>query len=455
MRRKLFFRKIAVLATIGMFAGCGGNGQEPKPDEPTPEPSGDETLFPANEGEPLPAWTPGTLDIHTLSTGRGECSFFILPDGTSMIIDAAGSLITYDVVAKDPDVSADPLPPRPSVNISSAKAIADYVTHFNPNGKSVDYWLCSHYDTDHMGNFPETYASICPVSAAIGKHPEGGFYLNGINELGTLLDFKKIIDRDYTFPVDRSEEKRFKDYIRFLNWTRTAKGTVYETAEAGHADQLRLNYSPTEFLDFSIRILCASGYYWTSSGQTARFNLPVNTDGTPDLKAINMVSPKENIYSVAIMLKWGSFDMFSGGDLQYNNRGVAPWLDSEAPLCGVVGNVEVMKANHHGNNNANSAELLDRLRPQTLLINTWRDGQPKPGAIKDIVTASPYINIFATGASEAQREKLKSYADRFKSWEGHVVVRVASDGQYKIFVVDATDQNYKVRSIHGAYRSRQ
>ncbi len=453
MKRKLFIHTITWAAIACGLAGCGKHSDSPQSPVTPPEEQPDE-VFPARIGEALPAWTPGTLDIHTISTGRGECSFFILPDGTSMIIDAAGSLITHDVVTKDPDVSAEPLPPRPSINVSSATAIADYVKHFNPNGKTVDYWLCSHFDTDHMGNFPETYAALCPVSASVKKHPDGGFYLSGVNELGTLLDFKKIIDRDYTFPIDRSGEKRFKDYMRFLDWTRKSKGTVYETVQVGHTDQIILNRAPSDYDDFSIRVLCGSGYYWTGTGQSSRFNLPVRGDGTPDLEAINMVSPKENIYSVAIMLRWGAFDMFSGGDLQYNNREVSPWLDAEAPLCTLVGNVEVMKANHHGNNNANSRELLDCLRPQTLLVNTWRDGQPKPGAIKDIVTTCPNVNIFTTGVSEAQRSKLSAYRNNFKSWEGHVAVRVAADGQYKVFVIDDTSLTYKIKSIHGTYRSR-
>jgi hypothetical protein len=39
-------------------------------------------------GEALPPWEPGLLDIHEISTGRGSSSFFILPDGTTMIYDA-------------------------------------------------------------------------------------------------------------------------------------------------------------------------------------------------------------------------------------------------------------------------------------------------------------------------------------------------------------------------------
>ncbi len=39
-------------------------------------------------GEPLPAWTPGTLDIHQINTGRGDAALLVFPDGTSLLIDA-------------------------------------------------------------------------------------------------------------------------------------------------------------------------------------------------------------------------------------------------------------------------------------------------------------------------------------------------------------------------------
>lgn len=41
-----------------------------------------------NVGEKLPEWTLGTMDIHEISTGRGSSTFFILPDGTTMLYDA-------------------------------------------------------------------------------------------------------------------------------------------------------------------------------------------------------------------------------------------------------------------------------------------------------------------------------------------------------------------------------
>ena len=35
-------------------------------------------------GTPLPPWQEGCLDIHAINSGRGECTFFILPDGTTL-----------------------------------------------------------------------------------------------------------------------------------------------------------------------------------------------------------------------------------------------------------------------------------------------------------------------------------------------------------------------------------
>ena len=68
--------------------------------------------------------------------------------------------------------------------------------------------------------------------------------------------------------------------------------------------------------------------------------------------------------------------------------------------------------------------------------------------------ASPLINIFATGVAQESRKAVAEYADRFKAWEGHIVLRVAQDGQYKIFCLDDTNEQYKVKGIFGTYQSK-
>ena len=42
----------------------------------------------AEKGKPLPAWQEGYLDLHHINTGRGNCAYYIFPDGTTMLFDA-------------------------------------------------------------------------------------------------------------------------------------------------------------------------------------------------------------------------------------------------------------------------------------------------------------------------------------------------------------------------------
>jgi hypothetical protein len=51
----------------------------------------------------LPAWKPGVLEIHQIATNRGNSTFLILPDGTTMMVDAGA------IYGTTPYLS-DPLP---------------------------------------------------------------------------------------------------------------------------------------------------------------------------------------------------------------------------------------------------------------------------------------------------------------------------------------------------------
>src|SRR5579859_6090062 len=62
----------------------------------------------AQTGQPLPPWTPGTLDIHQISTGRGNAAFFILPDGTTLLVDAGAAGDGLAETNPHPDASKSP-----------------------------------------------------------------------------------------------------------------------------------------------------------------------------------------------------------------------------------------------------------------------------------------------------------------------------------------------------------
>ena len=67
------------------------------------------SLLSQTVGESFPPWSPGALDIHHISTGRGNSTLLVLPDGTTLLVDAGanrGSSIRY--VAPRPDASRTP-----------------------------------------------------------------------------------------------------------------------------------------------------------------------------------------------------------------------------------------------------------------------------------------------------------------------------------------------------------
>lgn len=393
-------------------------------------------------GEPMPLWQKGTVEVHSISTGRGESNFYIFPDGTSMLVDAAGTLLTQEMADRDGEGGVTPA--RPSWDIPSARVIADYVKHFNPQHENLDYLLVTHFHGDHLGEVADKY----PEWTNMEKHASGKFYMNGTPGVGSLLNVAKVIDRDYTVPVNQGTTDRVKEYQRYLRWTIDNRGTKWETVKVGHDDQLVMKYNPAAYPDFKIRVLCASGYAWTGEGTNTRRTVPLTQ------AELNANAPDENIYSIAFNLDYGKFNLFAGGDLQYQNPGGNyAWQDAEAGILDVVKPVEVMKAGHHGSSNSNSAELLARLNPRTVWVNPGRSEQPGIPAMRRFVAQNPNLDIFCTGMHEASKAPLAEVASNFKCWEGHVVFRVKPDGTYFVYVLDDTDQRYVVKAIYGPYLS--
>lgn len=83
-------------------------------------------------GKALPRWREGMLDLHHINTGRGDAAFYILPDGTTFLLDA-GEMPPMD--------SPRRTPPHPDGSKLAHEWIAIYVKKFMPpisNGQ-IDY----------------------------------------------------------------------------------------------------------------------------------------------------------------------------------------------------------------------------------------------------------------------------------------------------------------------------
>lgn len=386
-------------------------------------------------GKTLPAWQNGYLDIHAINTGRGESTLCIFPDGTTMLVDAAGSLIS-------PANAIPPPPQKPNDSTSPGLAITNYANHFikSASGK-LNYLMMSHFDPDHMGT----------IDSSLPLHTSNSFRMGGITEVGAKIKFEKILDRDYPnydYPSNKTSDPQIANYINFINWSKTAYNASAEQFVAGRNNQIVLKRDPAKYPGFEVRNIVSNGRVWTGTGTET-----INT--LPSAEEVVAGRPKENIFSIGFIMSYGKFNYFSGGDLQYNDRTDHAWKDIEAPVARVVGSVDVMKANHHATANCNSKELLEKLVPQVVLVHNWRDIQPNPATISRMFDANSSCQIFTTNMSEANKLRLGTNFSKLKSTEGHIVVRVSPGGaEYFIYVLDDTNMEYKVKKVFGPYQSK-
>ncbi len=370
--------------------------------------------------EYLPKWQEGYLDIHTVSTGRGDATFIVMPDGTTMLVDAGDN-----GKAKDKQ--------HPSDSLRAGDWLARYIKHFMtqlPGEAELDYALITHLHDDHFGSTRQMLPG------------ENGYGLSGITLVGERVPIKKLVDRiypDYDFPSKEMVAKYhfIKEYWKFCDYQIKNKGMKMEQFVIGSDKQFSLLNNPNAYKNFKIQNLAANGHVWTGKGLKAKKNF----SGDPTLF-------DENVNSTAFKLTYGKFSYFNGGDLSGGN-----WpsyksneRDMETAVAKVCGPVNAMKANHHGYYDTCNGFFMQTLNPEIIIVDARSNNHPVPSTMTRM--ADPLVwkgerdfYITVDQAKEKLGEKLWSH---FKPW-GHIVLRVYPNGEsYQMFVLDADSLDYKI-----------
>jgi hypothetical protein len=365
--------------------------------------------------------------------------------------------------------------------ITTGGWVIDYINHFWPHKtqnnnkrKMIDFMMITHFHQDHIGSI---YTDANPIKQAKGVR--GNYTRTGIVEVGDEFDFHTIIDRGYPkydFPFNLEQEWEsapFQNYLNFIRSSIDTRGTIVEKFQVGNYTQIGLRKKKVDsFGHFAVRNIKANLEY---SFATPEDRTVQKIDGKllyPDNKRKSGYTYDENKVSTAIVIEYGKFRYYEGGDQEYHNNGDPKEdvnnqydLDTVTPTAKVAGRVHVATLNHHGHGILSS--FCSIINPKVMILQGWCSDQPPNHSIEmisqhmkdDTTITTTQKDIFATSIFNERLNELGNLRNLFKSTLGHVVVRVEppatdpndriTNQQYHVYVLDGSRQ---VHNYFGPYK---
>ncbi len=400
-------------------------------------------------GEPLPAWSEGCLDIHLINSGNGECNFFIMPDGTTLLVDAGEMPVRPKHVQRKPDACVRPY-----------MVYSNYIRHFLPEGRtSIDWCSPSHFHIDHIGT----------TSCSEGLHEEGGYAVTGLTALYNEIPFDRLLDTGYpeyekdgTNPAINGEMVAGpgRDWQKFVSWAVGEKGMQADRFRVGEEQIVLLN-NRQKYDNFRIFNFIANNYAWAMD-ENGEGHVEDTSDGRTDLKG--------NPASSGFHISYGGFDFITAGDLEKKPQNALAYYYRDFVESGL----DVFKANHHLNINSWGSRMRELFDPRVIVAHITGIHQPDAPTLHYIMTGELpegfnqehykgdwsrkltwEKDVFVTNLDASLMEAEPETMGMIAGSNGHIVVRVMPEGnEYYVYMLDDNDFEYKVKSIHGPYECK-
>ena len=380
-------------------------------------------------------WQKGQFQVHFIYTGVAESLFFIFPDGTTMLLDCGDHNVKSSA-------GEQAVPILPGDHLHAGEWIARYVQKVNPNGKSVDYMMLSHYHCDHAGS--EVWY------AGTETHSGESYVLSGFSQAAQQLDFSHAIDRlwpgyDTPLPMVDDANKVFTHMKKFYDYMQSSRGLQIESFRLGATDQIVPLHDTVK--GFSVRNVCGNGYISLPDGSVQ--------DLYAELKANPPEYFNDNGMSLGLEFSYGPFRFFTAGDFC-----ASPTLPTggkrniEESLAAAVLPCDVSKVNHHGYQSM-PAKLVSALRSRVWVSCVWRQDHNQSEVLSRLSSRSLYPGdrLICPGIFTPERKAAdvgSSYLDDIapaSSTGGHIVLNVEEGGEkYTITYLDARDESLSVLS---------
>src|SRR5256884_1059051 len=270
--------------------------------------------------------------------------------------------------------------------------------------KQIDHCVITHWHRDHVGGVA-TLSKLIPI-----KH----YYDHGLPQ---------------TIASDMQAE-----LIEAYRQTTQGKSVTLKPG-----DEIRLQRSP-KLPPVNVRVLAAGGVVLGEQSSVPQVR-PCGESFEPKPE-----DTSENVNSLWILLTFGRFKFFDGGDLTWNieNRLACP--------KNVVGGVDVYQVDHHGLDLSNNPAFARALNPRVAIIN---DGPRKGGEARTFATLKSLNEIEAI----YQLHRNVRTTDKDNTMSGYIAneEEICQGNLIKISI-DPTARSYTVsipaRQLSRSYRTR-
>lgn len=271
------------------------------------------------------------FSVNFIDVGQGDCIFIRLPDGKNLLIDCGLN----------------------DEHLQNSKLIVEILKSYSV--KSVDYFILTHPDLDHIGNAKDI----------VNNFSIGTIYAPYVSQdLMDNFDYYKVF-------LDLVEQKKIN--LQTSDYTCAIKGENYALAflspvskgvNGSSYGELESTLYPT---DRQINDLSPIIYFECFN---KRFVFTGDASGT-----------QENI--VIENYKVGMYDLL------FKDKGIKVNLE----------NIDYLKVSHHGSEDATKEDFICLLKPKNFIISVGKEnfyGHPKTEVIERILEFCPESKIYRT-----------------------------------------------------------
>jgi competence protein ComEC len=154
----------------------------------------------------------------------------------------------------------------------------------------------------------------------------------------------------------------------------------------------------------------------------------------------------ENNLSIALLIEYGRFKYFTGGDIQEST-------EIKIADADLVTDVDVYKASHHGSHSSSCEDLMDDLKPQVIIISNGSNCKyqhPRKETLERYAELKPVPHVFQTNRFIMSKCKKDCGG-------GNVPVEFIADPETTdakgtiLVTVDNTSESYEISYLEKSY----